>query len=289
MPASKRRSVLTEEQVAFFRQNGFLAVDQLTTEADVAFIREIFDRLFEERVGREDGNQFDLAGGAGEEELLPQIMHPARYAPALNESQLVRNASVALSQLFGTSVEASFFRAIQKPPKHGAETPWHQDAAYWPPGQIHRKISVWVPLQAVTVENGCMQFMPGSHHHDALVHQPINKNPKARGLEIASSEQEHIRQADVVPCPLPPGGATFHGGYTLHYAGPNRTDTPRRAIILEAELPAKERREPRPFPWLEERQTARHEQARQDPNLPEEEIQWSPRSPNGPGSPITAF
>ncbi|SMO56308.1 phytanoyl-CoA dioxygenase family protein [Fodinibius sediminis] len=252
-----KKNILGKEQLAFFNDNGYLAIDQLTSREDVAFIREIFDTLFSSEAGRKEGDQFDLAGpGEAEEASLPQIMNPAKYAPELNNSELLKNASAALSQLFGEPVEATFFHAINKPPRHGAETPWHQDAAYWDPVKLHNKISVWVPLQEVFVDNGCMQFIPRSHLMDILPHQSINNDPRVQGLELVPEECEKIK-GKAVPCPLPPGGATFHGGYTLHYAGPNKTDRPRRAIILEAELPPSIRDKPMRFPWLERRDAAR--------------------------------
>lgn len=230
----------------------------------MAFVKEIFDQMFYERRGRDDGNQLDLAGtdDDGKEATLSQIKDPARYAPELKESKLIDNASEALSRLMGQPVKARFFHAICKPARNGSETPWHQDAAYWDPSLIHRKISVWVPLQDVSVENGCMQFIPRSHKDDIITHQSINNDPRIHGLEVKPELKAKFEDKSM-PCPLSAGGATFHGGYTLHYAGPNYTDLPRRAIILVGELSPVKRQEPMHFPWLEEKQTQRQKRAAQ--------------------------
>jgi len=53
---------LTDEQIEFFHREGYLAIDQITTPADVAALRDSYDRIFAQRAGREEGNQFDLAG-----------------------------------------------------------------------------------------------------------------------------------------------------------------------------------------------------------------------------------
>ena len=53
---------LTEEQIAFYHENGFLAMTAITTPEEVARLRGVYDRLFEQRAGRAEGNQFDLAG-----------------------------------------------------------------------------------------------------------------------------------------------------------------------------------------------------------------------------------
>ena len=52
-----------------------------------------------------------------------------------------------------------------------------------------------------------------------------------------------------VVCPLPLGGATVHGNRTVHYTGPNRSDEPRRALIMSFASPSRARAEPRSFAW----------------------------------------
>ena len=254
--------ILTPEQIEQFKDEGYLAIEALTTQEDVAFLRKIYDRLFAERRGREEGKQFDLAGTdeEGKAAALPQILGPARYAPELNDSLLLKNCSMALSQIYGQPVEAQFAHAILKPPHHGAPTPWHQDAAYWDPTVINTSISVWVPLQEATLENGCMHFVPGSHKLDVLAHRPINNDPRIHGLELEPQILDQATQG-AVACPLPPGGATFHGGYTLHYAPANRSDMPRRALILGGSMGTTPRKKPVTFPWQENRKTAREERA----------------------------
>ncbi|MEI6431576.1 MAG: hypothetical protein WCP07_05305, partial [bacterium] len=59
-------SSVTPEQISFFHENGFLALDPITTPDEIAWMRESYDRIFSQRAGREEGNQFDL-GGTDEE------------------------------------------------------------------------------------------------------------------------------------------------------------------------------------------------------------------------------
>ena len=53
---------LTDEQIAFFHKNGYLAIEWLTTATEVSWLRGVYDRLFSEQAGREEGNHYDLAG-----------------------------------------------------------------------------------------------------------------------------------------------------------------------------------------------------------------------------------
>ena len=253
---------LTEEQITFFLSMGYLAIPRLTDDEDVAFLRRSYDRIFSERAGRELGDQFDLAGTDEEEgkQTLPQILHPAKYAPEMNESRLLENTKRVARQLLGPEATCEFAHAIFKPAGFGAETPWHQDAAYWDPDMLYQAISIWVPLQEATEENGCMQFVPESHKLDVVRHRSINNDPRIHGLELHPDVSELARQ--FVSCPLPAGGATFHGPYTLHHTGPNRSQTPRRALILNAGLPPSKRPIALRFPWMEEKTTAREARMR---------------------------
>ena len=76
---------LTEEQVRFFRENGFLSIERITTDAEVEWLRGIYDRLFGERVGEERGEYFDLGGPRAHSgrEVLPQVLGPERKREAL--------------------------------------------------------------------------------------------------------------------------------------------------------------------------------------------------------------
>ena len=98
---------LTDDQVAFYRNNGYLALPSLMPANEVARVRAVYDRLFAERTGREIGDQFDLAGTdeEGKEARLPQILGPSRFAPEL---------------LQGRSLPSVSRRSYDPPLSHGA-------------------------------------------------------------------------------------------------------------------------------------------------------------------------
>lgn len=253
---------LTAEQVEFYREDGYLALPCLTTADELERLRAIYDRLFEQRVGREQGNQFDLAGADQDEETasLPQILGPSQYAPELKDSLYWRNALRVAQQLLGPETRYMGEHAILKPPFHGAPTPWHQDEAYWNPALEYNSLSVWMPLQDATVENGCLHFVPRSHRLEVLPHHCIGNDVRVHGLEVDDPETRGIEHA--VACPLLAGGITVHHCRTLHYAGPNPTPVPRRAYILGFGTPPVERAEPRDFYWNRAKRTPREERAR---------------------------
>lgn len=252
---------LSAEQIAFFKENGFLSLPQISTPDEIEMMRQTYDRLFENKAGRDEGNQFDLAGTDedGKEAALPQILQPSKYAPELWDTQARANALAVVRQLLGDDMEAEGDHAIFKPARHGAPTPWHQDEAYWNPDMEYRSVSVWMPLQDVDEENGCMQFIPGSHELEIAEHQSIGNDPRIHGLEVLAD----VDTSAPAICPLPAGGATFHPSRTLHYTAPNGSDRPRRAYIMMFAAPPKKRADlglpVRRFEWNERKRTARQE------------------------------
>jgi len=251
---------LTAEQVLSFHLDGFLAIPTPVTDAaELAWMREVYDRIFAERAGRESGDQFDLAGSdeEGKQASLPQILNPAKYAPELLDGKYLKVIDGISKQLFGPDAAAGIAHAIFKPAGIGAATPWHQDEAYWDPEWQYQNASIWMPLQEATIENGCLWFVPGSHEWPILEHRPIGGDVRVHGLEMVDTS--FADQA--VACPLPAGGITIHRNRTAHYAGPNRSSTDRRALILGTSRPITPYPGIRSFPWNEVKQTAREERA----------------------------
>ncbi len=229
-------------------------MEAITSADEVAELRGIFDGLFASRAGWEQGRAFDLAGAdeAGKEPVLPQIINPVEFAPALASTRFRVNALAIARQLIGPGAEPWFEHAINKPARIGAATPWHQDEAHrYDPGVDYEQISIWMPLQPATLENGCMQYIPGSHRGPVLEHHSLNDDPRISALECCAT----FDATKAVACPLPAGGAAIHHCRTLHCASANVTGQPRRAYILAfrgAPVPAPAREM---FPWLRGKQT----------------------------------
>lgn len=246
---------ITEDQTSFFRENGFLSIQRITTDTEVEWLKDIYNQLFNRRTGEKEGRYFDLAGPRAHSgrETLPQVLGPEATFPQLRETSYFRNAQHLAAKLLGVEAESvtGGGHMILKPARYGEETPWHQDEAYWNPEVIPHSLSVWLPLDPATVNSGCMQFIPASHKTDVRWHRHIDNDPTVHGLIT-----DDVDPSQAVACPIPAGGATFHHCRTLHYAGPNLTDAPRRAYILVFGAPPKRRDKPAYRPWQTEEREA---------------------------------
>lgn len=239
---------VTDEQIQFFADNGYLFVDRITSDEELAILREAYEEIFKHRSGRDTGNHLDL-GGTDEDVddiTLEQILGPQQYNDAFLGTRAEKNARNIARQLIGEEATGGVKHAILKHPG-GVETPWHQDEAYWDPINTYFSLSVWMPLQDCPIEMGCLQFIPESHKLPEIVpHQHINNDPSIHGLEVVPGQFDF---SDAVSCPLKMGGVTFHRNNTLHYAGPNNTDEPRRALIFGFGVDQDRANEDREFPW----------------------------------------
>jgi ectoine hydroxylase-related dioxygenase (phytanoyl-CoA dioxygenase family) len=255
--ALKPTLVLTKEQIEFYHREGYLKLEGLMPPEEIERMKVIYDRLFEAQVGRKTGEFFDLAGR--DEDNKPktaQLMNPSKFAPELasGEWQYKVNATAIAKQLQG---EKSYFRqdlAICKPAKSAAPTMWHQDSAYNDPKFDYDNLNVWIPLQDVNEENGCMSFVPRSHIKKEILkhHRP---DPKVEGIECLEVD---LKKA--TPMHLPAGGCTIHHARLLHYASGNHSNGPRRAFILEYEVPPVKRAVAHVYTWNDNRQTKRAKQ-----------------------------
>lgn len=251
---------LTTQQLKQFEDNGYLAISQITTPQEVAWMIGVYDRLFEQRAGWDKGDFFDFAGtdNPGDTAVLPQLLEPSRYEPALKAMLFRRNAHALAQQLLGPTAELVYEHAMLKHAKTGGATPWHQDEAFFPQFTNYRSVTFWMPLQAVDPLNGCLEFIPGSHKRGLLPHHRLNGDPRIHGLE-AEGPDDHLS----VHCPLAAGDASVHHQRMLHHAGPNLSDGPRRAYALGFGVRSRHLTLREEFPWNVQQDTARLKRAEQ--------------------------
>jgi Phytanoyl-CoA dioxygenase (PhyH) len=240
---------LTAAEIRSFRDNGFIAVERLTTDDEITRLGEVYDDLYAHRTGMLDG-VFDLTQpyGTTSEPRLGQLLFPELRFEQIRDTALWRNARAVAAQLLAVAEGdlESWGHLIAKPPHSPAVTPWHQDEAYWDPALHYEAVGVWAPMDDATVDNGCLWFIPGSHRRDVLDHRHLHDDPSIHVLEVA----EPIDCTDAVAVPVRRGGATFHHPRLLHYSGPNTTDGRRRAWANEFQSAPERREPPAHRPWV---------------------------------------
>lgn len=99
-------------------------------------------------------------------------MWPSLYVPDLLDGPLHTRALSVAQALCGDDMIHDFDMLIFKAPHTATDVPWHSDEGYWPSMPDKRAVSFWVALTDVTVDMGCMWFVPGSHNQPLLKHRP---------------------------------------------------------------------------------------------------------------------
>jgi ectoine hydroxylase-related dioxygenase (phytanoyl-CoA dioxygenase family) len=256
-PSSGVGSQISPEQQAAFRRNGYLLLEKVSTPEELASLRVVYDRLFSDHRGWDSGDLFDMVGrdNPGDGLALPQLLWPSKYEPSLRETRLHANAEFIARQLLGPGARNILEHAINKPPLNGAATPWHQDDAFNRPGSgFVEQISIWMPLQDVTIQSGCLLYIRGSNHDQLYPHRSPRNDPRIHGLET-------VQPPDLTHCvavEMRAGDAVIHHSRTLHSAGVNTSREPRRAYVLGYSVQTRPHsRFKRDYPWNLEKQTAR--------------------------------
>ncbi|MCS7225031.1 MAG: phytanoyl-CoA dioxygenase family protein [Armatimonadetes bacterium] len=135
-----------------------------------------------------------------------------------------------VAALLGPDIKLYADKALLKPPEIGVEKPWHQDAPYFaiePKENAH--VAAWIALDKATKENGCMEYLPGSHRWGNLT----TTTTDTYGLGHLAADATQLDTSQAVTVEADPGDVVFHEGMVLHYSGPNRSPQPRWALIFD--------------------------------------------------------
>ncbi len=117
-----------------------------------------------------------------------------------------------------------------KPPG-GAEIPWHQDINFWPL-EPPVNVSAWIAIDKVTVENSCVQVIPGSHRR-SIPHIPAEAGMAFK--DMADPQRFDAKQA--VNMELQPGEFFLFSERLLHRSSKNISHKRRLGISVRVTLP----------------------------------------------------
>ncbi|MBM3264812.1 MAG: phytanoyl-CoA dioxygenase family protein [candidate division Zixibacteria bacterium] len=218
-----------EHEVAFFQENGYLQLTEFYSKEEIEELGRALDQTVADKRARVLGG-----GHEGSEDyalVFNQMVNLWEdYGVVRKFSFDPRLAEIARRLSRCKHVVIYHDHALIKPGgEKSRATNWHQDAPYWPMEQIGA-LSAWIAVDDVSVENGCMQFIPGSHTFGKLEPVPL----ATEGASVLKNITATGVKVDVPPVvmDMKAGGVTFHHGCTFHYATSNMTDRPRRALAI---------------------------------------------------------
>ena len=172
---------LTREQIERFNETGYLLIDRFLPEPTI----ERYRIAYMETVERLRADNALRNGAAADDSDAREKVYQLRTAhrPDAAFDEHIRNPAFldVVQSLIGRDIQLVDYQGLYKPPHTGGAVNWHQDDFDWrSKDSTEGSVSLWVPLDDATVDNGCMWYVPGSHHrilhHDQLL---IESNARA--------------------------------------------------------------------------------------------------------------
>lgn len=117
---------------------------------------------------------------------------------------------------------------IFKPPRIGGEVVSHQDSTYLYT-EPESCIGFWFALEDATLENGCMQFIPGAHKGPLKARN--HRRPDGRLVTDVLDDSPWPEERRL-PAEAAAGTLVIFSGRTPHMSGPNRSERSRHAYTL---------------------------------------------------------
>ena len=138
----------------------------------------------------------------------------------------------SISQLLASDSPVCHFHSklLQKKPRIGGAWEWHQDYGYWYKNQFmfpNQLISIMVALSPANKENGCIQFIKGSHKLGRLNHDFKGEQVGA-DMEMVNNA---LKTMEIVYSELNAGDALIFHSNILHRSAANLSENPRWSII----------------------------------------------------------
>jgi hypothetical protein len=205
---------LSEEQVAFYHENGYLAGVKLLDERQIEALRSELAQLIQpEHPGSEYWYEYHSNESSNPDSVLFHALGAWRITPGFHDVLWNPAFVMAASQLLGDAPVRS----------------WHQDYSYWTRTRPMAHLTCWTGLDDADTQNGCLYYVPGSHRW-GLLDKPELAGDMNGIMNFLSEEQK--RQFQPIPIELKRGHAAFHHPLMVHGSYENRSDRPRRAFVL---------------------------------------------------------
>jgi ectoine hydroxylase-related dioxygenase (phytanoyl-CoA dioxygenase family) len=220
--------MLTAAQREQYERDGFLVLPGYLDKETVAALAHAAEELRESVGPLVKGNprvQIDRLGEkVGIRQAWPVIDLSPTFAALARDERIVG----LFRSLFDGDTPVLFEDKLNyKHPGIGTPFPMHQDYSYWK-DYSPRLTSALIYIDEATAENGCLEVIAGQHRRGLL-----DRTEQDVGAAVDHFIPETVlAPALAVKVPGPPGTLILFSCLTPHTSAPNRSDRPRRALIL---------------------------------------------------------
>jgi ectoine hydroxylase-related dioxygenase (phytanoyl-CoA dioxygenase family) len=221
---------LSDEQVDFYREHGYLAGVRMLNDEQVEVLRDEVAALVDPKhPGNHLFYEFNSNESADPEKILFHALGGWRITPGMHDLLWNPAFTVPASQLLNGAVRFWHDQIFYKPAHHGGVVIWHQDYSYWTRTQPMAHLSCWIGLDDSTRENGCVHYVPGSHRWNLLPRTDFANDMDAILDSLTPTQRQEFKPKAIE---LKKGECSFHHPLMVHGSYENRTNKSRRAVVL---------------------------------------------------------
>ena len=221
---------VTQEDVDFYRENGYLVVPDALSPDEVEELRSDTVAICRGEWG-EVRNLPDSDPAENDEDVIRRVLciHQIhKISPVIYRYLAQRTMVDVLTKIIGPNVKCMqsmlFIKAAGRPGQA-----WHQDEIYIPT-RDQTLTGGWIALDDATIENGCLRVIPGSHKPGILYPQRVHDD---RRFDCAHETYNFPYSDDEsVPVEVQAGALVFFHGYLLHRSFPNHAESGFRRVLV---------------------------------------------------------
>ena len=201
-----------------FDDQGFVHCRSFFSPDQIASVRTEVDRVIRDVVPQMPPEQV-FYEQTSDHSTLKQLqnlhLHDPFFAALINEGPVRHLAE----QLLGHSVTPCNLQYFNKPPGTGLPTPPHQDGYYFKLSPC-LAITLWLALENVDAQNGCVRYVIGSHRETMRPHGQTGTLGFSQGITDYPTAHDLARE---IACPAEAGDLLAHHALTIHRADGNRS------------------------------------------------------------------
>ncbi len=221
--------VLSEAQIAFYRDNGYLVLENRVPDAAIEAVRAEIARFHDEARGMTESNdRLDLEDShSPDDPRIRRIKLPHTLSPVFDDLMRSDHVLAPVRDLVGPDLRLHTTKLNMKSAQYGAAVEWHQDFAFYP----HTNddvLAVGVIIDDMEMENGPLMVFPGSHK--GPIHDHHVDGAFAGAMDLAACGYDI---ADAVALTGPAGSISIHHARIVHGSALNRSARDRRLLFYE--------------------------------------------------------
>ena len=221
--------LISSEHRSHFETQGYVAGLKMLDDEQVNELRSALEAMMSSDGRDPRFYEFNINESTDPSKILFHALGAWRVSEAFHDLVFFPPIAAAAEELLGGPVRFWHDQLFVKPPHDGGIVAWHQDYSYWTRTKPLAHITCWIALDDSTIENGCLHYVPGSHNWGLLPRTDLSND---MGSVIEHLNDEQRNNFKPVPIELRAGEASFHHAMLLHGSYENRSDRPRRGVVI---------------------------------------------------------